>query len=97
MGPKQQRKISESKGPSQGPGKRQRPCGVTPEGGQAKRLRQTGQPNNARVVWEDIRIAILCDGYPEIQVSKENFVDIQRVIGGLVDELPEKGVHPQAH
>ena len=33
---------------------------------------------------------IVWDGYPEIQVSKENFVDIQRVIGGFVDELPEQ-------
>jgi len=36
-------------------------------------------------------MAIVCDGYPEVQVSKENFVDIQRVIGGFVDELPEQG------
>lgn len=35
-----------------------------------------------------IRIATVCDGYQEIQVSKETFVDIQRVIGGLVDEIP---------
>jgi hypothetical protein len=40
-------------------------------------------------------MAILCDYYPEIQVSKENVVDIQRVIGGLVDELLEKGFSPR--
>jgi len=34
-------------------------------------------------------MAIVCDGYPEIQVSRENFVGIQQTIGGLVDELPE--------
>jgi hypothetical protein len=39
-------------------------------------------------------MAIVCDGYPEIQVSKENFIDIQLVISGLVDELPEKGFTP---
>ena len=35
-------------------------------------------------------MAIVCDGYPEIQVSKEHFAVIQRAIGGLVGELPEE-------
>jgi hypothetical protein len=35
-------------------------------------------------------MTIVCDGYPEIQVSRENFVSIQRATGGLVDELPEE-------
>ena len=35
-------------------------------------------------------MAIVCDGYPEILISRENFVNIQRAIGGLVDELPEE-------
>jgi hypothetical protein len=33
--------------------------------------------------------------YPEIKVSKEDFVGIQRAIGGLVDELPEEGFTPR--
>jgi len=36
-------------------------------------------------------MAIVCDGYLETQVSKENFVNIQQAIGGLWDELPKKG------
>jgi hypothetical protein len=40
-------------------------------------------------------MAIVCDSYPEIKVSKENFVGIQRAIGGLVDELPEEGFTPR--
>jgi hypothetical protein len=39
-------------------------------------------------------MAIICDGYPKVQVSKENFVNIQRAIGGLVDWLPEEGFTP---
>jgi len=34
-------------------------------------------------------MAIVCVGYLEAQVSKENFVNIQQAIGGLVDELLE--------
>jgi len=81
---------SESKAPSQGPRKHQRPSRGTPEGGQAKRLKQAGQPSYARDPREGIRMAIVCDGYPEILISRENFVNIQRAIGGLVDELPEE-------
>jgi hypothetical protein len=40
-------------------------------------------------------MAVVCDCYPEIKVSKENFVGIQRAIGGLVDELPEEGFTPK--
>jgi hypothetical protein len=36
-------------------------------------------------------MAIVCNGYTEDQVYKENFINIQRAIGGLVDELPEEG------
>ena len=87
--------FAESKGPSQVLGKRRRPSGGTPEGSEAKRLKQTGQPSCARVTREGIRMAIVCDSYPEIRVSKEDFVDIQRAIGGLVDELPEEGFTPR--
>ena len=36
-------------------------------------------------------MAIVCESYPEVQVSKDNFTNIQQAIGGLVDELPEEG------
>lgn len=36
-------------------------------------------------------MAILCDAYPQVQVYKENFVNIQRAIDGIVDGLPEEG------
>jgi len=34
---------------------------------------------------------IICNGYPEVQVSKVKFVDIQREIGGLMNGLLEEG------
>jgi hypothetical protein len=40
-------------------------------------------------------MAIVYDGYPEVQGSRENFINIQRGIGGLVDELPEEGFTPR--
>jgi len=39
--------------------------------------------------------AIVCDGYLEIQLSKENFVSNQRVIRRLVDGLPEEEFTPR--
>jgi hypothetical protein len=78
----------------QGTSKRQRPSRVTPERGQAKRPKQTGQLSYARVAREGLRMAIVCEDYPKTQITKENFVDIQRVIGRLVDELPEEGLTP---
>jgi len=40
-------------------------------------------------------VAVVCENYPESQISKENFLDIQRAIGRLVDELPEEGLTPR--
>jgi hypothetical protein len=76
------------------PGKRQRTSGGTSVGRQVKRPKQTGQPSYARVVRDSIRVAILCEGYPGTQVSKDNFVAIQKAVGRLVDELPEEGFTP---
>ena len=90
-----QGKPAESKGPPPGPSKRQRSAGGTPEGGHAKRPKQVGQPSYARVAREGIRVAVVCEGYPESQLSKENFTNIQRAIGRLVDELPEEGFTPK--
>lgn len=39
-------------------------------------------------------MAIICNGYPEVQVSKVKFVDIQREIGGLMNGLPQEGFTP---
>jgi hypothetical protein len=36
-------------------------------------------------------MAMICDGYPKVQVLKDDFGKI----GGLVDELPEKGFTPK--
>ena len=84
-------KPQEGGKPMQGPGKRQKSAGSTPESGQAKRPRNSGQLGYARAAQEGPRTAILCDGYPKVHVSKNNFVSIQWAIGGLVDRLPEEG------
>lgn len=81
--------------PEQGPGKRQRSSGGTPDGGQAKRPKRLGQPSYVRAAQGGLRMAIICDGYPKEQVSNENFSNIQRAIGRLVDELPEEGFTPK--
>ena len=81
--------------PSQGPSKCQRLSGGTPGGGQTKWSRTTGQLSYATAAQDGIRMAIVCEGYLEAQVSKDNFHNIQRAIGGLVDELPEEGFTPK--
>ena len=85
----------ESGGLVQGSDKCQRPSGGTPGGGQAKRPRHTGQLSYARDAQEEMWMAIISDSYPEMQVSKDNCVDIQQAIGGLVDGLPEEGFTPK--
>ena len=40
-------------------------------------------------------MAVVCENYPERQISTENFTDIQGAIGRLVDELPEEGFTPR--
>jgi hypothetical protein len=40
-------------------------------------------------------MAIICDGYPKVQVMKDDFEKIQWAIGGLVDGLPEEGFTPK--
>jgi hypothetical protein len=62
-----------------------------------KKLKSTGQPSYAIAAREGIQMAVVCDGYPEVKVSKENFVDIWQAVGGLVDGLPEERFTPQAH
>ena len=49
-----------------------------------------GQLSSARAAQEGLRMAIFCVGYLEAQVSKQNFVNIQQAIGGLVDELSKE-------
>jgi hypothetical protein len=39
-------------------------------------------------------MATVGEGYPGIQISRENFADILRAIVQLVDELPEEGFTP---
>jgi len=40
-------------------------------------------------------VAIVCEGYPRDQISRDNFVNIQRAISRLVDGLPEEGFTPR--
>ena len=40
-------------------------------------------------------MAVVSENYPESQISKENFADIQRAFSWLVDELPEEGFNPR--
>jgi hypothetical protein len=54
-----------------------------------------GTLSYAKAAQEGIRMAFICDGYPEVQVSKEKFTNIQRAIGGQVDGLPEEGFSPR--
>lgn len=84
-------KFPVSEGPLQGPAKHQRLSSGTPEGGQANRSTHIGQLTSARAAQEGLQMAIVCVGYLEAQVSKENFVNIQQAIGGLVDELLKEG------
>ena len=36
-------------------------------------------------------MVVVCENYPDSQISKENFTHIQWAISQLVDELPEEG------
>jgi len=69
--------------------------GGTSGGGQAKRPRTTGQPDHATADREGIQMVIVCEGYPEAQVFKDNFTNIQRAVSRLVDKLPEEGFTPR--
>jgi hypothetical protein len=66
-----------------------RSSGTMPESGQAKRSRSSGQPSYARAAQGGLKMAIICDGYPKVEVSKDDFVKIQWATGGLLDGLPE--------
>ena len=50
-------------------------------GGQTKRPKQVGQLGYAEVAREGFRVAIVYENYPENQISKDNFTDIQWAIG----------------
>jgi len=39
-------------------------------------------------------MAIICNGYPEVQISKVIFVDIQWEIGGFMNGLSQEGFTP---
>jgi hypothetical protein len=39
-------------------------------------------------------VAVVGEEYPRISVLRENFLDIQRAIGWLVDGIPEEGLTP---
>ena len=79
----------------QGPGKRQRSSASTPDSWQVKRPKKSTQVSNVKAAQEGLRMTIICNGYPDVQVSKENFINIQQAIGGLVGVLPEEGFIPK--
>jgi len=88
----QRGKSTESRGLPPCPNKRQRSAGGTPErGGGTERPKQFGQLGYARVDREGLRVAVVCENYPESQISKENFTDFRWAIGRHMDELPEDG------
>jgi hypothetical protein len=64
-------------------------------GRQVKRSRESGQLGYTRAAREGIQVAVVCEDYLGSQISMENFADIQRAIGQLVDELPEEGFTPR--
>ena len=72
--------------------KRQRSPGGTPGGGHSKRPKQTEQLSYTRPAQEGVRVAIVCEGCTGDYISRDNFVDLQRAIGRLVDVLPEEDV-----
>jgi hypothetical protein len=86
---------SEGKEPTQGPSKLQRRSGGTPGGWRAKRPKTIGPLNYAKAAQEGILLAIVCDVYPEVQVSKEKLTNIEQAVGGLVDGLPKEGFTPR--
>ena len=49
------------------------------------------QLSYAKAAQEGLRMAIVCDGYTEVQFSKENFAKVKRAFGWS----PWRGVHPQ--
>jgi hypothetical protein len=36
-------------------------------------------------------VTVICENYQGTHISRENFLDIERAVGRLVDELPEEG------
>jgi hypothetical protein len=60
----------------QGKRKRQRTSGSTPEDRQVKGPMSSGQHSYTRVTQEGLRMAIICDGYPKVQVTEDDFEKI---------------------
>jgi len=53
------------------------------------------QVSNAKAAQEGLRMTIVCNVYVDVQVSKENLINIQQAIGGLVGAFPEEGFIPK--
>jgi hypothetical protein len=43
-----------------------------------------------------MRMAVVCEDYPEIQIFRENFVIMQQD-EGFVEDLPDNGFTPKVH
>jgi hypothetical protein len=59
-----------------------------------KRPKTITQVNNAKAAQKSLRMTTVFNDYLDIQVSKENLINIQQAIGGLVGALPEEGFIP---
>jgi hypothetical protein len=93
--PQTLQKPGKSGAHKQGPSKQQRSAGGTREDWRAKRPRQSGKLSYAGAAREGFRVAVVCEDHPRRQISRQNFADIQRAFGRLVDELPEEGFTPR--
>ena len=60
-----------------------------------KRPKKIMQVSNAKAAQEGLRMTVVCDGYLDVQVSKENLINIQQAIGGLVGAFSEEGLIPK--
>ena len=85
------------------PSETKRPNAQASGSGQTETLLRAGRPRGSNrlgnllmpvLPGRALRVAVVSENYPESQLSKENFVDIQLAVGLLVDELPEEGFNP---
>jgi hypothetical protein len=84
-------RLRQTIGISSVPASTRDPLASLPNSGQATRKRHTRKLSYTKAAQEGLRMVIFCDTYPEVRVSKKNFVNKQRAIDGRVDGLPDEG------
>jgi hypothetical protein len=60
-----------------------------------KRPKKITQVSNVKAAQEGLRMTIVCNGCLDVQVSKENLINIQRAVDGLVGAFSEDGFIPK--